>query len=237
MSKNSSAAASISDTQREMIYDDVFKDLGRYKCIAAILIKAAVPEFKNMNYIEIAEHIIDKEDRKYNGDYDRMMNDEIDTGKTELGTGDEKKIIYDLVFDIRLPSGEEAVATINSRASVDLEIQKRNEHNTVQRAIYYGASLLRDTVRSGDKKYGSIHKVYSAWFCNFNLGLDLPLTTPSGKHIDRKININQYIHRYGIRRFYDDITDYSVIDQSADLIAVTLIDLKALESKVSKTSF
>lgn len=76
MSKNSSAATSIVNT-KSIMRDESFKDLARYKCIAAILIKFTIPEFKDMDYIDIAKCIKDAKTRHYDSDAD-LIQSEID---------------------------------------------------------------------------------------------------------------------------------------------------------------
>lgn len=222
MGKNSNVADSVYNTE-SIMKDESFKDLARYKCMASIFIKLLIPEFKDMSFIEIAEHIIDSKDRGSLSD-EEIMQSEIDLEKTEIGTAKEKNTINDIVFLIRLPDGDIAKTVLKSELTVNFEMQNKNETRLIQRAIYYGASLLRDTVPSGDRGYSNIHKIYTIWFCNFNIKLN------RYGILDYK-----YIHRYGMRRYYDDIPDKVANDIEADLINVTLVELPMLLSIINKT--
>ena len=220
MGKNSSVADSIYNT-KSIMEDESFKDLARYKCMASILMKVAIPEFKDMDYIDIARHIIDTKDRGYMTD-DALMQSEIDLEKTESGTAKEKNTINDIVFLVRLPSGLIARTILKPELTVNVEMQNKEEEFTMQRAVYYGASLLRDTVPVGDNKYTNIHKVYTIWFCNFPI------------EVNRYgILNNEYIHTYGIRRFYSNFPNHVANDSDMDLINVVFVELPLLLKRLA----
>lgn len=128
MSKNNSVATSIVNTDSIML-DESFKDLARYKCVAAILIKFTIPEFKDMDYIDIAKHIKDSKKRVYESDAD-LIQSEIDLAPSEAGTANEKNTINDVVFYMETPKGELIETSINSalkpELTVDLEMQTTN---------------------------------------------------------------------------------------------------------------
>lgn len=217
MGKNSSMTNSIIDN-KSIMKDESFKDLARYKCLASMLMKLTVPEFKDMDYIDIAKHIVDLKDRGTMSD-EELMQSEIDLAETEAGTANEKNTINDVVFYARIPSGKLIKAILKPTLTVNFEMQNSKQKRTIPRSVYYGSSLLRDTVPAGDREYKNIHKVYSIWFCNFNLNLDTfgieKLKT-------------EYMHRYGIRRYYDDYPNYVGYDEEADLMNITLIELNKL---------
>lgn len=98
------------------------------------------------------------------------------------------------------------------------------KYNLISRAIYYGASLLRNTVPAGDTEYTGIHKVYTIWFCAHNLALEMY------DEIE-----GQYIHRYGFRRFYDGIDKTVKPEPFADLIEVVLVELEKLKKQDDET--
>lgn len=240
MSKNDSVATSIVNTDSIML-DESFKDLARYKCVAAILIKFTIPEFKDMDYIDIAKHIKDSKKRVYESDAD-LIQSEIDLAPSEAGTANEKNTINDVVFYMETPKGELIETSINSALSlddekakyvlkpeltVDLEMQTTNYSRIIPRGIYYGASLLRDTVAKGDRTYANIHKVYSIWFCNFKFSESVMFRSDKIKDV--------CVHNYGICRFYDpSIEDRVKRDSIADLINVTFVELPRLLEQVER---
>lgn len=240
MSKNNSVATSIVNTDSIML-DESFKDLARYKCVAAILIKFTIPEFKDMDYIDIAKHIKDSKKRVYESDAD-LIQSEIDLAPSEAGTANEKNTINDVVFYMETPKGELIETSINSalklddekpksvlkpELTVDLEMQTTNYSRIIPRGIYYGASLLRDTVAKGDRTYANIHKVYSIWFCNFKFSENTMIRSDKIK--------DDFIHRYRICRDYPNSEEKRVFNDSiADLINVTFVELPRLFEQVER---
>lgn len=229
MGKNNSVATSIVNTDSIML-DESFKDLARYKCVAAILIKFTIPEFKDMDYIDIAKHIKDSKKRVYESDAD-LIQSEIDLAPSEAGTANEKNTINDVVFYMETPKGELIETSINSalkpELTVDLEMQTTNSSRIIPRGLYYGASLLRDTVAKGDRTYENIHKVHSIWFCNFKF---------SESVINRSDEIKDtFIHRYKLCRDYPNSAEKRVFNDSiADLINVTFVELPRLLEQVER---
>lgn len=213
--------------------DENFKDVIRYKAIASLLVKFAIPEFNDKSLVEISRAIIDTRDRKSKLSDTEILEDEVDFLPTEAGTKDEKNTQNDAVFRMKTYSGisEIRLENANSKITVNTEMQNTTSevmlgYNIVSRAVYYGASLLRDTVPAGDTKYTNIHKVYTIWFCNDKIKFD---TTPN------EIIEKEYIHRYGIRRFYSDIETHVVsAEKSSDLIEVVLVELKKLTNNLYK---
>ena len=210
--------------------DENFKDVIRYKAIAALLIKFAIPEFNDKSLVDISRAIIDRRERKaYMSDVE-ILEDEVDFLPTEVGTKDEKNTINDAVLRIATNSGitEVKLKCIDREFTVNMEMQNSTStkvlgYNVVSRAIYYGASLLRDTVPAGDTKYTNIHKVYSIWFCNKNLNL---MSIPE---VD-----SEYIHRYGFRRFYNHIPNKNApVEKEADLIEVVMVELQKIPKNSS----
>lgn len=158
-----------------------------------------------------------------------MLEDEIDFLPTEAGTKDEKNTISDSIFRVDISKGikELRLRALDREITVNFEMQTSTsesalKYNIISRAIYYGASLLRDTVPAGDTKYTNLHKVYTVWFCKDNIKLD--------KYNDIG---DRYIHRYGIRRFYDDITDHVVkTEKESDLIEAVMVELPKLKNHI-----
>ena len=214
MGKNTNLINSL-ETVSSSYRDEIFKDIFRYKCIAALIIKYSIVEYQNLDIVEIAKLIIDYKNR---GELntEEVMNDEIDLLPSEIGTGSEKNTINDIVFCVKAIDGHRY-----NRITINLEMQtsKPKEYSVISRAIYYGASLLRNTVPSADTTYSNIHKVYSVWLCTKNI-INESIDELKGR----------FIHRYNMRRNYPDIIDkvYKAEDES-DLIEVTLIELSKLD--------
>lgn len=224
MSKNSTLANTMNEVD-SIQKDENFKDVIRYKAIAALLVKFTIPEFRNKSLIEIARAIVDRRKRSENMSDTDVLEDEVDFLPSEAGTRNEKNTINDAVFKVNIDREITEITfkclDLDTEITVNTEMQGKTKHlgyNLVSRAIYYGASLLRDTVPASDTKYEHIHKVYTIWFCAEELEL-VQYIQSAGK----------YIHRYGMRRFYDDTvgTDkmYAPVEKEADLIEVILVEL------------
>ena len=194
MGKNSTLKDSINSIS-EISRDENFKDVVRYKAIAALLVKLTIPEFYDKSLVEICRSIINTRKRQDNMSDKAILEDEVDFLPTEAGTKDEKNTINDAVFRVKLDNRitEIKLKCVNKEITVNTEMQKSTSkaalgYDIRSRAIYYGASLLRNTVPAGDTKYTNIHKVYTLWFCIGNLNLEM--------YDEIK---GRYIHRYGFR--------------------------------------
>ena len=199
--------------------DTEFKTLFKYKSVAAMLLKYAVPDFEKYTLQEIADSILDIRPRNPASDAERYHS-EIDLLNEESGDSGGKLIRMDLVFamqfKLKLPDSGQIVYV---NVTIDFEMQKHKptEYKIVRRGIYYGASLLRDTLTSAEK-YENIHKVYSVWLCNFEF-----LEQPESEHSGR------YVHKYNILRNYYENSKYIYEqDSDADLIEVIFIELTKL---------
>jgi len=150
------------------------------------------------------------------------LDDEIDLLPSEAGVKDEKHTSNDLVFRVRI-SGEEVpvgVACLGKVLTVNTEMQNKTSglgYDLISRAIYYGASLLRDTVPAGDSMYKGIHKVYSIWLCNEPLQ-DIWL---------RDELKERSVHTYSMWRGYDS-WKYLYKDKQADLMQIVMVELPKL---------
>ena len=227
MSKNNTLA----DTAVSLVNstkDENFKDIIRYKAIAALLVKLTIPEFKDKTLVEIAKLIVDIRRRNDKDTATSILEDEVDFLPTEIGTNDEKNTLSDSIFQIRTGDGISNIrlGNIFDKVTVNAEMQNTTSesvlgYNLISRAVYYGASLLRSTVPAGDTKYTDIHKVYSIWFCNGNIKFDTDYDEV--KH--------EYIHRYGMRRFYSDVTNrVAPAEKPSDLMEVVLVELNKLKA-------
>jgi hypothetical protein len=201
--------------------DTEFKSLFKYKSVASMLLKYAVPDFEKYTLQQIADAIVDIRSREPVNDSERYHS-EIDLMNVESGDGGEKLIrmdnVFAVYFEIKPPDSDKSIYV---NFSVDFEMQgvKPKEYKLVTRGIYYGASLLRDTLKTTEK-YENIHKVIVVWLCNFEL-----LDTPT--HRDR------YVHNYNFFRNYQE--NGGIIyekDPDADMIEVIFIELKKLSEHI-----
>lgn len=225
MAKNSTVADLV-DKSFKITQDRSFKDIIRFKAIAAIVLKFAVPEFRNKTLVETARAIIDgKRARKTNMTDAEVLDDEIDFLPSEAGVKGEKQTYNDAVFKVSIAGNEIPVSlsSLEAELTVNTEMQNKTAglgYSLVSRAVYYGASLLRDTVSAGDSSYVGIHKVYSVWLCNENL---------PGLQLKDELK-ERYIHTYSIWREYEDCA-YVCKDKNADLIQVVMVELPKLKER------
>lgn len=206
--------------------DRSFKDILRFKAIAAIVLKFAIPELKDKTLTEIARAIIDcNRTRKPDMTDAEVLDDEIDFLPSEAGVRSEKQTFNDTVFKVSIAGKNVAVelSCLESELTVNTEMQNRTtglEYNLISRAVYYGASLLRDTVPAGDSSYAGIHKVYTVWLCSNELS-DLGLKDELKE---------RYVHTYSIWREYEN-HNYLYRDKNADLMRVVMIELPKLKEQ------
>jgi hypothetical protein len=221
MSKNSGMNKEMQGYDK-ITKDESFKAIARYKCIASLFIRLCIEDFKDTDYVDIARSIVDISRERPEMTDEEVMEDEIDMLDRDIGTGSEKNTLNDIVFLVRYNDKYYDKITVNFEMQ-NIVNEKQLGYNIISRGVYYGASLLRDTVPAGDTKYSNIHKVYSIWFCANNLNLDLY----SEKAIE-----NEFIHRYNFGRHYKKIGKVA-IDKEADLIEVTFVELQKLKYAVS----
>lgn len=167
------------ETAKNITKDKAFKRIIKYKGIAALLVKYAIPEFEQMRLPDVARHILDigRESKKEKSDAE-ILADEVDFLQEASGVEGEKLIVLDGVFKMKVNDEVIGVEIKYSNLTVDLEMQndtstKSLGYNLISRAIYYGADLLRKTVPAGSENYADMHKVYSIWFCSNNLDVEV----------------------------------------------------------------
>jgi len=197
--------------------DAEFKTLFKYKSVAAMLLKYAVPDFEKYTLQEIADSILDIRPRNPASEAERFHS-EIDLLNIETGDAGEKLIRMDTVFamrfEVKLPDSEQ-IAYVNVTIDFEMQKDKPTEYKLVTRGIYYGASLLRDTLINTEK-YANIHKVYSVWLCNFEL-------------LDKADRSGRYVHKYNfLRNYQENGKDIYEKDSDADLIEVVFVELPKL---------
>lgn len=230
MAKNS-PMASTAQTAIKITRDKSFKDIIRFKGIAAIVLKFAIREFREKSLTEIARLIVDST-RHHKEDMTdaEILDDEIDFLPSEAGVRGEKQTFNDAVFKVLIAEVETPVSLsrLKTELTVNTEMQVKTSnlgYNLISRAVYYGASLLRDTVTAGDTYYTGLHKVYTIWLCNEPLR-DLELNE------DIK---DKYIHTYSFRRNYENYK-YVYTDDAADLIDVVMVELPKLKKEDSEAA-
>ena len=134
---------------REEFMDATFKRFVRNKHVLSTLLKGYVREFRDSDIEEII------------GCLDVDADTDIVKGRpTEFISDNVKKIVYDSIYDVRLPGKNEKVGII-----INLEGQTKDQRNLFNRALYYGSALIVDQkgkIFSG-KEFGKLKKVYSIW--------------------------------------------------------------------------
>lgn len=202
--------------------DTEFKTLFKYKSVASMLLKYAVPDFEKYTLQEIADSILDIRPRNPATEAERFHS-EIDLLNEESGDSGEKLIRMDMVFamqfEMKLPDNDK-ISYVNVTIDFEMQKEKPSEYKLLTRAIYYAASLLRDTLASAEK-YAGIHKVYTVWLCNFDFLDD------KSKHNDK------YVHKYNMFRNYFENGSYIYEkDIDADLMEVVFVELTKLKEHI-----
>lgn len=232
MGKNNTISDSVNGIK--ITQDESFKHLIRFKGIAAIIVKCTIPYFKDMSLVEISRSIIDinRGNRSKTLSDTEILEDEIDFLPSESGTKDEKNTIQDATFRMRI--NKELIGIelrhLDTTITVNTEMQNKTKnlgYDIVSRAIYYGATLLRDTLSARNTKYSQMHKVYTVWLCGNNIE---SLQGLPGDNIETKnLFKDQYIHRFGIRRFYDAYPNQIVPpEREADLMEIVIVELSKI---------
>lgn len=238
MGKNSYLDESVDgleERKQAITCDESFKDIVRYKAISALLVQSIIPEYKALTLVEVARLIVDSRKRNPNMSDADVLDDEVDCINTEVGTGGEKKTLNDFAFKIRKPGSKEGDTELDRIITVNTEMQNSTSgkvlgYNVVSRAVYYGASLLRNTVPARDTKYTGIHKVYSIWFCAKSVQFDISNEQLAGGDGELLKTLNdEYIHKLRIHRSYDNIRGKTVEPEHAtDLMEIDIIELPRL---------
>ena len=94
-------------------------------------------------------------------------NEKVQVLNTEDKTQNEGTAIYDIVFQVRIPSTGKIISLL-----INVEIQNDNSlsYNTVTRGIFYCGRMLSAQKNSIFKKseYEKLQKVYSIWICPYS---------------------------------------------------------------------
>lgn len=246
MGKNSyldNSVDGLAERKQAITSDESFKDIVRFKAISALLVQSIIPEYKALTLVEVARLIVDSRKRPANMSDADVLDDEVDNINGEVGTGDEKRTLNDFAFKIRKPGSNDGDIELARIITVNTEMQNSTSgttlgYNVVSRAVYYGASLLRNTVPARDTKYTGIHKVYSIWFCAKPIKFDISNEQLAGDNGEllKTLN-NEYVHKLRIHRSYDDIRGKTVEPEPAtDLMEIDIIELPRLYDAVDDES-
>ncbi len=206
-----------------LMKDMAFKSFMKYKGIVALILKHVVIELEDLSEIEIVKRIKNINARPHNVPDIDAITDKIDLLPSEDGEVGEKNIRYDITFLLSVNN-----ENIKIDLTIGLEMQqitseKTLDYNIVSRAVYYAASLLRNTITADNKDYSQIHKVYSIWFCKNDVFSEEERTGLYDKG---------YIHRYKmLRAYYPSIKGDKgewVYDKNADLMEVVMLELSRI---------
>ena len=246
MGKNSyldNSVDGLAERKQAITSDESFKDIVRFKAISALLVQSIIQEYKALTLVEVARLIVDSRKRNPNMSDADVLDDEVDCINTEVGTGGEKKTLNDFAFKIRKPGSKEGDTELDRIITVNTEMQNSTSgkalgYNVVSRAVYYGASLLRNTVPARDTKYTGIHKVYSIWFCAKSVQFDISNEQLAGGNGELLKALNdEYIHKLRIHRSYDNIRGKTVEPEHAtDLMEIDIVELPRLYDAVDDES-
>ena len=147
------------DRRVQNSYDYHAKNILREKNILVHIIKALVPEFRDMSTKDIRKYICKGQEGE---DSDLITQSGIDV-EFEDESG---KIKTDIKFDLALP--EKYKTDIRFLIMVDIEPQNDNrDYKPVQRGIYYASKMI--SMQKGQtfisSEYDRIQQVYSIWIC------------------------------------------------------------------------
>lgn len=98
--------------------DEIFKDLIRYKGIAATILSLAIQEFNGLSLTEIAKLIA----TKGNSSTLNPLDQEIEMLDRQLGTRDDKSIEFDSAFYVSRPNRPKSRFSIDLRYLVNTEM-------------------------------------------------------------------------------------------------------------------
>ena len=147
---------------KEARLDANCKNLLSCKGIAAFVMKSTIKEYENLSLDEISALIIGEPEVS-----ERLVDDipeQIQTKDSESSSSNDGLIRYDVVFDARLPGGNDAAKII-----IDVEAQNafKPKYHLLTRATYYVGRLLSEQKETifHNSDYNLIRKVYSIWLC------------------------------------------------------------------------
>lgn len=152
----------IESADAKELYDETCKQILANKQILAWIMKSCIPEYRDVDVIDIAE--------KYIEGIPDVGNINIATGENITGMSNENinmvksKNFYDIRYRALAPCGDGFVELL-------INIEAQNKHNPgyslLKRAVNYVANMVAEqygTVFS-NSEYDKLKKVYSIWIC------------------------------------------------------------------------
>lgn len=122
MAKNSTVSDLVNKPFK-ITEDRSFKSIIRFKAIAAVVLKFAIPEFKDKTLVETACAIIDRDEKQKTGMTDaQVLDDEIDFLPSEAGVKDEKQTYNDAVFMVSIAGKEVSVSVSSLEAKLTVDM-------------------------------------------------------------------------------------------------------------------
>lgn len=144
-------------------YDKEVKTLLANRQILAIILKAVVNEFQDMELSDIVTCIETPEvgERKV---HPGQTNKKIYGKANENNIIGEGTVTFDIIFDVYIPTKDDIVKMI-----INIEAQRENNpgYELVTRGIYYTAREISSQYgrEFTNSAYNNIKKVYSIWIC------------------------------------------------------------------------
>ena len=163
MMTENSLATDLNIISGKEAYDKEVKTLLANRQVLAIILKAVVNEFQNMELSDIVTCIETPEvgERKV---HPGQTNKKIYGKANENNIIGEGMVTFDIIFDVYIPAKDDTVKMI-----INIEAQRENNpgYELVTRGIYYTAREISSQYgrEFTNSAYNNIKKVYSIWIC------------------------------------------------------------------------
>lgn len=163
MTTENSLATDLNIISGKEAYDKEVKTLLANRQVLAIILKAVVNEFQNMELSDIVTCIETPEvgERKV---HPGQTNKKIYGKANENNIIGEGMVTFDIIFDVYIPAKDDTVKMI-----INIEAQRENNpgYELVTRGIYYTAREISSQYgrEFTNSAYNNIKKVYSIWIC------------------------------------------------------------------------
>ena len=163
MMTENSLATDLNIISGKEAYDKEVKTLLANRQVLAIILKAVVNEFQNMELSDIVTCIETPEvgERKV---HPGQTNKKIYGKANENNIIGEGMVTFDIIFDVYFPAKDDTVKMI-----INIEAQRENNpgYELVTRGIYYTAREISSQYgrEFTNSAYNNIKKVYSIWIC------------------------------------------------------------------------
>lgn len=144
-------------TNADEAYDRLSKKFISIRAILVQILKICTIEFNDITLSDISSYIHER--------YLDSNGKNILSGNTEDETILGAKIIYDVLFEARVPGKEDETIIVN----VELQGTDQKSYVLLRRAIYYAVRLLDRQKNSSEgfqnSEFNKLKKVYSIWIC------------------------------------------------------------------------